>query len=208
MVSHLDEGTGRLLTKLEELGLEENTIVFFCSDNGGRDIYASQRPFRRGKGWLYEGGIRVPMIVRWPGRIRAGAETGTALSTIDIYPTLLELAGLPPAGHPVDGRSFAGVLLGSGQGTDRNQYWHYPHYHGGSGMKPASALRIGNYKLIEWHEEFLKGEWAWELYNLETDPGETRDISRAEPELLEQLRGELDQWKRDVGAQMPGLRKK
>jgi uncharacterized sulfatase len=206
MVSRLDEGTGKLLRKLEQLGLEENTIVFFCSDNGGRDVYASQRPFRRGKGWLYEGGIHVPMIVRWPGLIEAGTTTGHVISTTDIFPTLLELAGLPPAGHPIDGKSFAGVLLGNQQAGHRTQYWHYPHYHGGSGMKPASALLKENYKLIEWHEELLKGEPAWELYDLGSDPGEARNLAQEEPELLEALRNELDQWRMDVGAQMPRLR--
>ena len=166
MVSRLDEGTVRLLRKLDELGLEENTIVFFCSDNGGREVYASQRPFRMGKGWLYEGGIRVPLIVRWPGKIKAGTSTGWITSTIDIFPTLLDLAGFPPPEYPIDGRSFAGVLLGRKQKSGSTQYWHYPHYHGGSGMKPASALRRGNYKLIEWHEELLIEEQAWELYDL------------------------------------------
>ncbi len=206
MVSRLDEGTGRLLKKLKDLELEENTIVFFCSDNGGKESYASQRPFRKGKGWLYEGGIRVPLIVRWPAKIDAGASTGAITATIDIFPTLLDLVGLPPAGHSIDGRSFAGVLQGNGPAGDRSHFWHYPHYHRGSGMKPASALRKGKYKLIEWHEDLLKGEEAWELYDLDSDPGEARDISRENPAMLEEMRKDLHHWRSEISAQMPELK--
>ena len=203
MVSRLDEGTGKLLEKLEELGLKENTIVFFCSDNGGKDTYASQSPFRKGKGWLYEGGIRVPMIVRWPGRIEAGSRNPTITCTIDLFPTLLELGGLSPPEHPLDGKSIAGELLGNGRMEERIQYWHYPHYHRGSGMKPASASRKGKFKLIEWHEKLLRGESAWELYDLDSDPGETRDLSEDHPGILEELRMDLHQWRGEVNAQMP-----
>lgn len=206
MVSRLDAGTGRLLGKLKDLGLEENTIVFFCSDNGGKDTYASQAPFRKGKGWLYEGGIRVPMIVRWPGRIEAGSQNASITSTIDIFPTLLEMQGWPRERQLFDGISMAGELLGIGLSKERIHYWHYPHYHKGSGMKPASAIRKGNYKLIEWHEEFLRGEPAWELYDLESDPGEKQDLSVRYPEKLEELRMELHHWRADVDAQMPILR--
>jgi len=205
MVSRLDEGTGRLLVKLEELDLKGNTIVFFCSDNGGKETYASQSPFRKGKGWLYEGGIRVPMIVRWPDRIEAGALNATITSTIDLFPTLLELGGLPPPYHQLDGRSIAGELLGTVQLEEKIQYWHYPHYHRGSGMKPASAIRKGKFKLIEWHEDFLSGKPAWELYDLDSDPGETRDLSADHPEILEELRMDLHKWRGEVDAQMPEL---
>jgi arylsulfatase A-like enzyme len=206
MVSRLDRGTGRLLAKLEELKLDEKTIVFFCSDNGGKESYASQLPFRRGKGWLYEGGIRVPMIVRWPGRIVAGTRNDALTSTIDIYPTLLELCGFPAVEHGLDGRSLAFELLGTGELEAPALYWHYPHYHGGSGMKPASALRKGNYKLIEWYEDLLSGKPAWELYDLDVDPAEKKDLSGELPEILEELKKELHQWHREVDAQMPQLK--
>ncbi|MFC2116250.1 sulfatase [Bacteroidota bacterium] len=205
MLSRLDEGAGRVLGKLDELGLQENTIVFFISDNGGRDKHASQLPFRKGKGWLYEGGIRVPMIVSWPGRIKSGTTDSTLTATIDVFPTLLDLAGIKAANHPIDGNSIADILLGKVPGKNRTQYWHYPHYHAGSGMKPASALRKGKYKLIEWHEELLQGYPALELYDLESDPGETHDISAEKPELLEELRNDLHHWRNEVGAQMPTL---
>jgi arylsulfatase A-like enzyme len=206
MVSRLDRGTGRLLEKLRELGLDQQTIVCFCSDNGGKESYASQFPFRQGKGWLYEGGIRVPMIVRWPGRIEAGTNTDAIASTIDIFPTLVDLCGFPVSEHPIDGRSFAVELLQTGPMEEAIQYWHYPHYHGGSGMKPASALRKGKYKLIEWHEEYLSGKPAWELYDLVADPGEEKDLSEELPEILEELRQDLDEWKNEVKAQMPILK--
>ncbi len=205
MVSRLDDGAGKVLDKLDELGLKENTIVLFLSDNGGKESHASQYPFRKGKGWLYEGGIRVPMIARWPGKIEAGSLSGLHTSTIDIFPTLLDMVGIPPAKHLVDGRSIADELMGNGSLENRAQYWHYPHYHGGSGMKPASAMRKGIYKLIEWHEELLLGEPALELYDLEADPGETNDLSAELPEILEELKTELHQWREDVGAQMPSL---
>ncbi len=208
MVGRLDRGTGRLLGKLEELGLEKRTIVFFCSDNGGKESYASQLPFRKGKGWLYEGGIRVPMIVRWPGKINAGTLSKAITSTIDIYPTLLELAGCKPVDFHIDGQSFVCELFETGTMKESVQYWHYPHYHGGSGMKPASALRKGKYKLVEWHEDFLIGGDAWELYDLESDPGETLDLSADLPEILEELRKDLHRWREEVNAQMPLLRKK
>jgi arylsulfatase A len=206
MVGRLDAGTGRLLDKLKELGLEENTIVFFCSDNGGKEAYASQFPFRKGKGWLYEGGIRVPMIIRWPGKIAAGTRSEAIASTIDIFPTLFELVGFPPVEHSVDGRSFACELLETGNVMGSIQYWHYPHYHGGSGMKPASALRKGKYKLIEWHEDLLSGGPAWELYDLKADPGEKKDLSEELPEVLDELKQELHQWRSEINAQMPRLK--
>ncbi|KKL27569.1 hypothetical protein LCGC14_2383840 [marine sediment metagenome] len=206
MVTRLDDGTVRLLDKLQELGLEQNTIVFFCSDNGGREKYANQKPFRKGKGWLYEGGIHVPMIVRWPGEIKSGLTNETVTSTIDILPTILDLAGISSEGNQFDGRSIAGALLENKELESSARYWHYPHYHGGSGMKPASALRKGNYKLIEWHEELLTGGHAWELYDLIADPGESTDLSKTEPELLEEMLGDLNEWRDEVNAQMPEQR--
>lgn len=203
MVNRLDESTGRLLSKLGELGIEKNTIVLFCSDNGGKEAYASQLPFRKGKGWLYEGGIRVPMIARWPGRIRADTISGLPASTMDLFPTLMELAGLPMVEHLLDGTSLAREMLGEGTIQERTLHWHYPHYHRGSGMKPASAIREGRYKMIEWHEEYLSGEHAWELYDLISDPGEQHDLSGEQPETLEGLKTALHEWRNEVGAQMP-----
>jgi len=145
------------------------------------------------------------MIVRWPGKIEAGGSNEFISSTIDILPTIMELGGLPAPGHSIDGSSFASELLGDGPAEKRIQYWHYPHYHSGSGMKPATAMRKGKYKLIEWHEELLTGKPAWELYDIESDPGETRNLIHEKAEILEDLRKELSNWKEDVQAQMPVL---
>jgi uncharacterized sulfatase len=210
MVSRLDSGVGRLLDAIDKFGLKGNTLVLFCSDNGGKASYASQHPFRKGKGWLYEGGIRVPMIACWPGRIKPGGKNPVFTSTIDLFPTLLELSGRGSEENPeelyeIDGKSMAAAMLGSGEFLNRTLFWHYPHYHGGSGMKPASALRRDNYKLIEWHEALLRGRHAWELYDLDKDPGETVDLSLSMPEILDELRTELHRWRREVDAQMPGL---
>ena len=205
MVARLDRSVSALLAALEELSLSERTIVVFCSDNGGKEAHASQYPLRKGKGWLHEGGIRVPLIVRWPGRIEEGARDHRVNATIDLFPTILELAGI---GVPdsLDGISMAGELLGTGSSGNRALFWHYPHYHGGSGMKPASALRSGKYKLIEWHEEYLLGKHAWELYNLENDQGELTDLSTSHPALLDSLKRQLHGWRAGVGAQMPSLK--
>ena len=205
MVARLDRSVSALMESLEELGLSRQTIVVFCSDNGGKEAHASQYPFRKGKGWLHEGGIRVPLIVRWPGRIVEGSRIHRVNATIDLFPTILELAGMGVPGSP-DGISLAGELLGTGSPGDRALFWHYPHYHGGSGMKPASALRSGKYKLIEWHEEYLSGEHAWELYDLENDQGELLDLSTSYPALLDSLKRKLHGWRDEVGAQMPSLK--
>lgn len=211
MVSRLDEGTGKVLRKLEELNLSENTLVVFYGDNGGKEDYASQYPYRKGKGWLYEGGIRVPLIIRWPGKVKPNSQHDLMVSSIDFYPTLIEAVGgvLPKQkSQRRDGRSFLKALMGTTELAQRPQYWHYPHYHRGSGMKPASAIRKGKYKLIEWHEALLSGseEDAYELYDLEEDISEKNNLKDTLPGVLEALKQELNQWKNELGAQMPVLR--
>ncbi|MEL7121409.1 MAG: sulfatase [Bacteroidota bacterium] len=206
MVEHLDEGTGRLLHKIDDLSLADNTIIIFYGDNGGKDTYAKQHPYRKGKGWLYEGGIREPLLIRYPEKIKAGSESDLMVSTIDFFPTLIDLAGGQPA-TDVDGRSIMNELLAKEKLEDRPQFWHYPHYHRGSKMKPASAMRKGKYKLIEWHEELLLGkETAYELYDLEADVSETHNLSEKLPDVLAQMKKELSDWKEETGAQMPTLK--
>ncbi len=207
MVSRLDRSTGILLQTLERLELTDRTLVLFCSDNGGKDLYASQRPFRRGKGWLYEGGIRVPQIASWPGRIPAGRVNEVITSTIDLLPTILDMTGVSGLPEGIDGISLAGEYRGEDPPREpRNLCWHYPHYHRGSGMKPASAIRVGDLKLIEWHEEFLLREHAWELYDLSADPGEQIDLSMEDPAALEEMRKALYLWRNETEAQMPRLK--
>ena len=207
MIERLDKGVGKVLKKIDQLGLYENTIVLFYSDNGGKEAYASQRPFKKGKGWLYEGGIRVPLIIRYPGKTKANSQSDQMLSAIDILPTLLTFVNTGKPRNNVDGESFADQLLGAVSNNEKNIYWHYPHYHRGSGMKPASAMRSGKFKLIEWHEQLLTGDSkAYELFNLDIDPGEHNDLVALEPEIFMALKAKLQQWKKEVGAQMPELR--
>lgn len=203
LVERLDRGLGRVLDALDAHGLAEDTLVVFFSDNGGKHAYAAQAPFRAGKGWLYEGGIRVPLVVRWPGRIAAGTRSEAPVISNDFYPTFRELLGSAST-QPVDGVSLlahwtAGVAL-----PERAFFWHYPHYHYGSGMKPASAIRLGNLKLIEWLEPAVLGEdGALELYDLSADPGETRNLAPVRPGVAKILRARLRAWRERVGARMP-----
>jgi len=203
-VAGLDDEVGRLCAGLERDGIAQDTVVVFLSDNGGLSTLAAEAgptanaPLRAGKGWLYEGGIRVPLIVRGPGIGPAGAVSDVPLISNDLYPTLLDLAGLPlrPEQHR-DGVSFAALLWGGAPPAPRPFFWHYPHYHG-SGWAPGGAVRDGRWKLIE-----LFAEARVELYDLETDPGETRDLAASDPEEVESLRAELAAWRRELGAAMP-----
>ncbi len=206
MVERLDKGVGKLLQKVNELGLAENTIVVFYGDNGGKETYASQFPFRKGKGWLYEGGVRVPLLIRWPQRVKANSSSDFMLSSIDFFPTLLEAVGDNSTKYTTDGKSLLPELLGEKRQIQNTQYWHYPHYHLGSGMKPASAIRKGKYKLIEWHEALLLGkEDAYELYDLEADIGEKVNLINQLPEVFKDLSNDLTKWKESVDAQMPTI---
>ena len=205
MVQSVDESVGRILTRLRELGLEDDTIVLFMSDNGGLSTVAGDRPgpttnepLRAGKGWLYEGGIREPMIIRWPGMVAGGSVCGEAVQSTDFFPTMLEMAGmqLMPERHR-DGVSLVPVLKEEGK-LDRDAlFWHFPHYHG-SGNRPSGAVRMGRWKLIEWFED-----GAVELYDLQNDPGEGRDLSEDEPEVVGVLLERLREWRSEVGANMP-----
>ena len=206
MVQSTDESVGRILDRLEALGLSDSTIVVFVSDNGGLSTYSGERtlgptsnlPLRAGKGWLYEGGIRAPLIIRWPGAAAAGGVSETPASSTDIYPTLLEMAGLAqrPEQH-LDGVSLAPVLRYSIELGRETRFWHFPHYHG-SGNRPSGAVRVGDMKLIEWFEDDRV-----ELYDLAADPGETYDLSAAMPEAVAELRERLREWRQEVGAGMP-----
>ncbi|HUU91294.1 MAG TPA: sulfatase-like hydrolase/transferase, partial [Phycisphaerae bacterium] len=175
MVRAMDENVGRVLAAIDRLGLAEETVVIFMSDNGGlstlgrRGYPTSNLPLRAGKGWCYEGGIREPMIIRAPGVTRPGSTCSVPVTSTDFYPTMLELAGLPPRPEQhVDGLSLAPLLAG-GKTLPRDAiFWHYPHYHG-STWAPGAAVRAGDWKLVEFYEE----ETA-ELYNLAGDIGERR----------------------------------
>ncbi len=201
MVEAMDLAVGKVLAKLDELGLRENTIVIFTSDNGGLSTSegspTSNLPLRGGKGWMYEGGIREPLIMRWPGVVKAGSVINTPVSSPDFFPTLLEVAGAKPApNQTLDGMSLLPLLKG-GALPERALFWHYPHY-GNQGGAPSAAIRRGDWKLIEWQESNRA-----ELFNLATDLGEQSDLAAKEPQRVAELRAELAAWQKQVGAKFP-----
>jgi arylsulfatase A-like enzyme len=201
MVESLDDAVGRVRQSLEEHRLAERTVVVFTSDNGGRVPTTSNLPLRVGKGSCYEGGTRVPLIVHWPGVTRAGAVNDTAVITMDLYPTLLEIAGLTgAASHRPDGVSLAALLRGEGSITRDALYWHYPHYqhYQLGGTTPYGAIRAGDFKLIEFFADMRV-----ELYNLREDIGEAHDLAATMPDKVNELRSRLHAWRKSVGAQMP-----
>jgi len=205
MIESVDESVGRILDKLDQLDLTDSTAVIFMSDNGGLSTLARSRnsptsnvPLRAGKGWLYEGGIREPLIVRWPGVVAAGSICREPVISTDLYPTMLEIADLQmrPEQHE-DGRSLVSLLKQTGPVDREAIFWHFPHYHG-SGNRPSGAVRSGDYKLIEWFEN-----GRIELYNLNKDIREENDLAAAMPLKAAELREMLYRWHESVDARMP-----
>ncbi|OPZ10074.1 MAG: Arylsulfatase [candidate division BRC1 bacterium ADurb.BinA364] len=199
MVESMDTQVGRVLAKLDELGLAESTVVFFMSDNGGlstsEGLPTSNLPLRGGKGWLYEGGIREPFIVRMPGAALNGQTCDAPVVSMDFYPTMLELAGLAPRPEwHMDGASLAPLLQGRGEPPRDALFWHYPHYSNQGGF-PGGAIRQGDWKLIERYED-----GRVHLFNLKDDPGERRDLASANPERVEAMRARLHAWYKETGA--------
>ena len=202
MVAAVDDSVGALLDKLEELKLDKNTVVIFFSDNGGLSTLGRigpgcNLPLRAGKGWLYEGGIREPTLIRAPGVTRPGSVSHKPMISMDFFPTMLDLAGLPlqPKLH-VDGRSLLSQLKGNDTGQ-RTLHWHYPHYHGSS-WKPGASIRDGDWKLIEFYHYN-----NFELYNLAKDPGERTDLAKRNPRKAAELRAKLSAWQKRMKAKMP-----
>ena len=202
MVYNLDWNIGRLLEALEEAGVADETVVIFTSDNGGLSTAEGSptcnAPLCEGKGWMYEGGTREPLIVKWPGVVKGGSESDAVVTTPDFYPTILEMAELNamPEQHR-DGVSLVGVLKGEG-GLDREAiYWHYPHY-GNQGGTPGCSMRMGNYKLIEFFED-----GRLELYNLRDDISEQNNLVAEQPQLTGQMHEMLVAWREKMGAKMP-----
>ena len=219
MLEATDESLGRVRAKLDELGLDENTIVIFTADNGGmsasnqyRGINHSRKqlnsrfassnlPLRGAKGWNYEGGIRVPLIVHWPGQTKANIISRAVVTGTDYYPTLLRMLGLPllPNQH-IDGISFVPAL--KGKAHDRGAiYWHFPHYSNHGYQSPGGAIRLGNYKLLEYFEN-----GTVQLFDLQTDLGEKNDLSKSKPEISKKLLKMLHDWRKEVDAQMPRVK--
>ncbi len=209
MVEDLDTSVGRILKKLDELKLSNDTIVVFTSDNGGlRKIYtgvgevvSTNAPLRDEKGTLYEGGIRVPMIVRWPGVVEPGSVHEAPTTTADLLPTFCAMADAALPGQPIDGASLVTLLKNPEASLDREAiYFHYPHYHH---SEPAGAIRAGDWKLIE----FL-ADGRLELYNLRDDIGERKNLATTRPELAKDLQQKLANWRRKSGARMPTVNPK
>lgn len=202
MVEAMDQAVGKVLGTLRDLGLDKNTVVIFMSDNGGLSTSeghpTSNLPLRAGKGWLYEGGIREPMFIKWPGITKPGSLCSEPVTSTDFYPTMLEVAGLAqrPEQH-LDGVSLAPLLRGEKTVSRDALYWHYPHY-GNQGGSPGAAVRAGRWKLIEFYEDHRV-----ELYNLKEDLEEKNDLAAANPEKAEGLRKMLHTWLREVGAEAP-----
>ena len=206
MIETLDKSVGEIINKLKILDLFDNTLLIFCSDNGGKHKHALQTPFKKGKGWLYEGGIRVPLIISWPKKIKKPFISHQKTSSIDFLPTILQVTNSNlDSKNQYDGIDISSIFSNQTKLINRDElFWHYPHYHNGSGMKPASAMRWKNYKLIEWHEPtLLNNDNQIELYDLTVDPGESNNLSSKIPDIAIQMRNKLRDWTNEVDAKMP-----
>ena len=213
MIKSVDEAVGRVMRTLEDLNLADRTVVIFTSDNGGlvaqsneftdedmgpRVGPTSNLPLRWGKATPFEGGIRVPAIIRWPGVVDEGRVSDEPISTIDYFPTILEIAGVkPPDGREIDGLSLIPILKGRTRLRRNAIYWHYPHYHRYTNS-PFSIVRDGEWKLIKWYDR-----GTFELYNLKEDISEANDLSDKMPEKVKALNAELESWLKSVNAKMP-----
>lgn len=216
MVESMDQSMGQVLQKLKELEVDDNTLLIFYSDNGGmsaanfwnpeRVIPASEvdqayatsnLPLRAGKGWLYEGGIRVPLIIKWPGKGLQAAVSDVPVTSPDFLPTILEILKIEQPQTAADGVSITPLLKGQNQ-IDRDAiYWHFPHYSNHGMQSPGGAIRSGDYKLLEYYED-----GSIELFNLKNDIGEQHDLANSEPEIAQDLLNQLRNWRKEVGAKM------
>lgn len=203
LLEELDQSVGQITAAIDRLGLAERTLIFFLSDNGGIEheqngrIVTSNRPLRGEKGTLYEGGIRIPTIVRWPNHIPASTQCQTPAITLDLYPTLLDITGASPSdGQQLDGTSLKALLTDPAKLLARDTlYWHLPHYHHST---PASAIRRGDWKLIEFFEDSSS-----ELYDLQRDPSEEHNLVRDHTQISQELRTALTAWREKTKARLP-----
>lgn len=220
MIDHLDQSVGRVMAKLDELGIADNTLVVFLSDNGGLTRVWDNSPLRGGKGQLYEGGLRVPMIVRWPGRIQAGTTCRTPVHVVDFFPTFLEIAGGTMKGDQVlDGVSLLPLLRQTGHPDRAAIYSHHPEYVVAFAKTPCSMIRKGDYKLIHYFGDYLdptgcepkagtlSGRFVLgtrnELFNLAEDLSEQHDLADRMPEKVAELMADLRAWWKETDAQFP-----
>jgi arylsulfatase A-like enzyme len=215
MIASVDESVGRVMTLLDELKLAENTVLIFSSDNGGVGGYeraglvnkegiTDNAPLKGGKGMFYEGGVRVPYIFSWKGKIAAGMKNDTPINSVDLYPTLVEVAGAErPHDYTLDGESYAPLLAGAKSKLDRDAiYWHFPGYLGAGTDQwrttPVSSIHAGDWKLMEFFEDGKQ-----ELYNLKNDIGEEHNVAKENPDKVKELHAKLVAWREQVGAKMP-----
>jgi arylsulfatase A-like enzyme len=217
MNSDMDTGVGKLLEKIRSLGIENNTVVFFTSDNGGLP-QSPQTPLRGFKGMYYEGGIRVPMFVRWPGKVAAGSVSDVPVINVDLYPTFLQLAGAgPPPGKVLDGSSLVPAIKGADKIGRESIFWHFPGYLDRANpgardnvfrTRPVTVIRKGNWKLHLFHEEWsLEGgrdsadsNNSVELYNLAEDISETKNLANTNKAERDELLNDLLAWKETTNA--------
>lgn len=202
MIESVDQAVGRLIQALEQNKLLDKTLIIFTSDNGGllHERITDNRPLRSGKGYPYEGGIRVPLIIKYPGLVTPGSETDVPVSSIDLFPTITSLtsSGLPK-GRAIDGLSLSDLISGKKSGLDRDSlFWHFPHYRLGKEILPYSIIRKGQWKLIKRYEGL-----EFELFNLADDPGEENDIASNNPGIVAELDGELVNWLKETKARIP-----
>jgi len=212
MIQAVDDGVGKVMATLDELGLTDNTAIFFTSDNGGYGPATDMNPLKGYKGTYYEGGIRVPFFVNWPGVVQPGTKTGVPVTGVDMYPTFCDLTGAKkPKGQPLDGLSLVPLLKGQNRDLgNRPLYWHFPAYLQSYNSvtdeqrdrlfrsRPCSLIRVGDWKLHQYFEDN-----GVELYNLRQDIGETTDLAKTNPEKTKELLKQLEQWKKDIGAPIP-----
>jgi len=218
MIASVDESVGRIAAKLEELKLSDKTLVIFSSDNGGVGGYEAagigkagaitdNAPLRGGKGMLYEGGVRVPYIFRWPGRIAAGQTNDEPIASIDLYPTLVDVVGGKlPVSQMLDGQSYLSLLTGDvSKWQSRALFWHFPGYLGAGADQwrttPAGAMQVGRFKLLEFFED-----QRLELYDLKVDVGQRHDLANEQPQRVAEMHARLIAWRQSIAAPMPKRR--
>ena len=197
MVETMDENVGRLLKTLKDLNIDNNTIVVFSSDHGGlsndgtnkRDLATSNFPLRAGKGWLYDGGIKVPLFVKWANQLKPKEDAKSIVMLMDVFPTLLDITSNTSLN--TDGKSFLPILNNKEKWNDRTVFWHSSKARPvNTGDTKSSAIRKGDFKLINWYKE-----GRIELYNIANDPSETKDLSKEKPQVTLHLLKELNNWK-------------
>jgi arylsulfatase A-like enzyme len=200
MIEAMDLAIDRLLKALNKMDAEKDTLVIFTSDNGGFAGVSDCRPLRESKGHLYEGGIRVPMIVRWPGKVRAGTLCEEPVVSMDFYPTFLEIAGLKPSGKPIDGESLLPLFRQTGKLKRKAIYFHFPNYAWHMGNRLAGAVREGKWKMIRNYDD-----GSLELYDLHKDLSEKKNLAKKSPKVAKRLNQKLSSWLKETNAPMPTL---